>query len=739
MTFGVLFSGFVRVPMSTAPTHADRSFRFGPYEVSERVGALTKNGTRIKLQDQPFRVLLELLNHAGDIVTREELQQKLWPADTFVDFDTGLNTAIRKIRQALLDDADRPRYIETIAKRGYRFVAPVEHVAITEAREPSSQFNRRKEDVLRFVQPRAARRLNWKIVVIVAAVAGALALWKWWPIGERTEQRITSNPEEAPVLGAVISPDGKYLAYADPTGVYVREIASGEMRALEVPQGGGVIPTSWYPDSTHVLLSARELNDGVESVAPRKDRSVWRVSILGGLPQLVLQSAYEGSVSPDGSQIAFLRGDGYDGRQIWVADADGQNAHALMPSSEAERVVSNLSWSPRGQRLAYLRIAEPEEISSLETMDVQTRSVTVIKSGVRFASSTWWAADGRLLYGWRPENVGEQSRMAVYAVHLNERTGEPAAPASKLSEALGEPAAISASISTKHIAVLRKSEFPQAFVADMEQSTGKLQNVRRLTLDENMNVPSAWTVDSNSVAFISNRRGVLNVFSQALDQNVPTLVAEANKIGMVRLAPDGTHFLYVVNADHAAKRPAVVMSVPVSGGPPRALLQQPEIYDIQCARAPSKLCLVGISGHDKAQELVFDPDDGKTRHFKVQANTLWLEWSLSPDGKTLAVIVPGPKLRFIDIETNASREFTLGKWERLLAVDWMPDNNSVLVSTRKPDGGCVILRVDLNGQDEVVFAGGKVPRVLWAIPSPDAHHVLINAVTGENNVWMLDN
>jgi TolB-like protein len=104
---------------------ADRVFRFGSFELSERDGKLRKNGIRIRLQVQPFQVLVELLSNASRIVTREQLQQKLWSADTFVDFDVGLNTAVRKIRQALADDADQPRYIETVAKRGYVFLMPV--------------------------------------------------------------------------------------------------------------------------------------------------------------------------------------------------------------------------------------------------------------------------------------------------------------------------------------------------------------------------------------------------------------------------------------------------------------------------------------------------------------------------------------------------------------------------------------------------------------------------------------
>src|SRR5260370_18356355 len=111
--------------MGPSASRADRVFRFEQFELSERQGELRKNGARIRLQEQPFQVLVELLADAGRVVTREHLQQKLWPADTFVDFDVGLNTAIRKLRLALGDDAESPHYIETSAKRCYRFLEPV--------------------------------------------------------------------------------------------------------------------------------------------------------------------------------------------------------------------------------------------------------------------------------------------------------------------------------------------------------------------------------------------------------------------------------------------------------------------------------------------------------------------------------------------------------------------------------------------------------------------------------------
>src|ERR1700730_9748260 len=103
--------------------------RFGVYEIDLEAGELRKHGRRIRLQEQPFQVLALLLVQPGKLVTREELQKRIWPADTFVDFDLGLNTAIKKIRAAFGDSADHPKFVETLPKRGYRFIFPVEQIA----------------------------------------------------------------------------------------------------------------------------------------------------------------------------------------------------------------------------------------------------------------------------------------------------------------------------------------------------------------------------------------------------------------------------------------------------------------------------------------------------------------------------------------------------------------------------------------------------------------------------------
>ena len=107
--------------------NSGRIARFGVFELDLVAGELRKNGAKLRLQEQPFQVLALLLQRPGDVITREELRQKLWPADTFVDFDHSLNTAVNKLRETLGDSASSPRYIETLARRGYRFIAPVQN------------------------------------------------------------------------------------------------------------------------------------------------------------------------------------------------------------------------------------------------------------------------------------------------------------------------------------------------------------------------------------------------------------------------------------------------------------------------------------------------------------------------------------------------------------------------------------------------------------------------------------
>jgi TolB-like protein/DNA-binding winged helix-turn-helix (wHTH) protein/Flp pilus assembly protein TadD len=176
--------------------------RFGVYEVDLRTSELRKEGVKIKLHHQPFQVLVLLLEHPGELVTREELHRKLWTSDTFVDFEVGLNTSIKKLRQALRDSAESPRYVETLPRRGYRFIAPVEEISNAEL--ASEHYKARTEQERSEVPPTVAskssvwRSRSWTLGGVVAVVIlAAMLVWgnqkEWrrqlWAGGARSQIR----------------------------------------------------------------------------------------------------------------------------------------------------------------------------------------------------------------------------------------------------------------------------------------------------------------------------------------------------------------------------------------------------------------------------------------------------------------------------------------------------------------------------------------------------------------------
>src|SRR5712675_336446 len=151
-------------------TRSSAILRFGVFEVDVRSGELRKQGVRVKLQEQPFHVLTVLLQCPGEVVTREELRNQNWSPDTFVDFDNSLNTAINKLREALGDSADNPRFIETLPRRGYRFIAPVTEVDGTTRGAATS---------VRVASPTRSRKIVMTAVVVIVAagISGGL-LWR---------------------------------------------------------------------------------------------------------------------------------------------------------------------------------------------------------------------------------------------------------------------------------------------------------------------------------------------------------------------------------------------------------------------------------------------------------------------------------------------------------------------------------------------------------------------------------
>ncbi len=264
-------------PMATQPQSPAR-LAFGPFEVNASAGELLRSGVRVRLSDQPFQILLALLTYPGEVVTREQLREQVWSEGTFVDFEHGLNAAMNKLRRALGDSAENPRYIETVPARGYRFIGAVEH----RLSPPTASLAGTTPVLLASPLPDHAGAVpierrhvisRVRVWMILAAVASAFGTWGVVTL-LRTKPGNFAPPVVqftiAPPAGTIfappisrqslaISPDGTRLAFTatgpNGTNIWIRDLASLDMRP--VPGSEGAWAVFWSLDSRSVFYSVR--------------------------------------------------------------------------------------------------------------------------------------------------------------------------------------------------------------------------------------------------------------------------------------------------------------------------------------------------------------------------------------------------------------------------------------------------------------------------------------------------
>ncbi len=326
---------------------------FGIFEVDLASGELRRNGVRVHLQEQPFQVLAALLESPGEIVTKQELQERLWKDDTFVDFDRSLATAINKVRQALGDSATSPRFIETVPKRGYRFIGPG---AVRHGSFPRTSTTR--------------QRLLWAAFAIglIAVTAGLYAgLWKPQPETVfKPMEAVPFTTDRGLVGKPTFSPDGTYVAY-DWSGedqsnwdIYVKLVGPGEpLRITTNDASDYAYSPSWSPDGTRIAF--------FRGNPVRGKVGVYIIPALGGRERKLAeihQSALAMQVgtcldwSPDSLWLAVCDGPSPTGpfrlfllsvgtselRQLTTPAADGSPKSDITPA-----------FSPDGRMIAFAR------------------------------------------------------------------------------------------------------------------------------------------------------------------------------------------------------------------------------------------------------------------------------------------------------------------------------------------------------------------------------------------------
>jgi len=314
-----------------------RLVSFGNFEIDLQAGELRKAGMRLKLTGQPFQVLAIFLERPGEVVTREELQKRLWP-DTFVDFDHNLNAAINKIREVLGDTAENPRFIETLPRRGYRFIAPVETDGLAQPKR---------------AEPRKLLPILLGFVVLAAAALAILGYRKWhtpFSPAQGILRRLTFEPGLQ--SGATWSPDGAFIAYSSDRGgmfdIWVQGIDGGDAVRLTKRPGPNWQP-AWSPDGRSIAYRS-EAGDGGLYVIPAHGDS--------GLAQKIASFGYYPRWSPDGLQILFQSSRASLATRLYLVDLKGSSPREILPDLTKRLYVISAAWHPDGKRVT-LRTWDP--------------------------------------------------------------------------------------------------------------------------------------------------------------------------------------------------------------------------------------------------------------------------------------------------------------------------------------------------------------------------------------------
>jgi len=603
---------------------------FGPFEVNALAGELRKSGVRIRLPGQPFEILLALLAHPGEVVTREKLRQQIWGDGTFVDFEHGLSAAMNKLRQALGDSAGNPRHIETVPGRGYRFIGSIQQESTVESAAaaevvPVPALSPAPPSEIAPKTPQSAPGLPpW--ILIAVALAVVLAGFVLWFLlhrgsagGRIQVQQLTTNSAENPVWRALVSPDGKYLAYGDVAGIKIRLISTGETHLLPKPAslsaGETWLPAAWFPDRTRILASAEG-----------RRISAWSISVIGATAVRLRDNALVYSVSPDGSLIAFTTGrdlvsmhnrPATMNTEIWVMGSGGENARKVIGGDD-RIYFGSVQWSPNGKRIAYRKLRFTDEASpeyNMESCDLNGRTAPAILSSrqsyfnasqtdLGIADNFAWLPDGRIIYAVHEPTPNRRDRN-LWAIAVDPNSGEAHGGPHRITNIPGfRMEGLSMTIDGRRLVFESGVDQSQVYVHRILPAY-RLDTPRRLTYEESYNSPWSWTADSKAVIFRSDRTGTFSLYRQGLNQDDAELIPTGPEtIGLARVTPDGEWLIYAVLSNvkfPLQSQSSRLMRVPVWGGAPQLLFEtKADAIDFDCPRRPGAQCIFSESNpHDR--------------------------------------------------------------------------------------------------------------------------------------------
>jgi serine/threonine protein kinase/Tol biopolymer transport system component len=633
----------------------------------------------------------------------------------------------------------------------------------------------------------APLRRRWLAAAVLVLLVATTAIF-WFsrrqpssPAGlpELKQRQLTTNYGENPVLSGAISPDGKYLAYADLQGIHVKLIETGETQTVPQPEelrgkqmSWELVPT-WLGDGSGFVANAND--PGLRGVNGIGEGSVWMFPAVGGPPRKLRDNAHAFSVSRDGAwvvlQAKWYQRVGY--REMWVMRPDGGQARKIYEGDENSG-FQGAEWSPDGQRLSFEfgRWVGDKEEWGMVTRDLKGGPIIpVIPTGVQ---DHIWSPDGRIIYSLdEPGPLADSCN--YWAIRIDTQTGKPMDSPKRLTN-WAEFCMDSSSPTAdgKRLAFRKWSWQGNVYVADLDNRGMQLNPPKRLTLNEGRNYPAAWTADSKALVFESYREGHWRILRQSLGEDTahPMVTGadnanEANEdvVGGATVTPDGSSLLYLAVRRVAEKysepasggsfTPRQLKRAPISGGPAELVLTAATYGSPRCARAPATLCVIAQQTADFKQLVftAFDPFKGwgseLTRFDTGPTYSGPYGWDLSPDGTYIAILrYSAAKIHVLALDGQPPREIALQGWSNLQSVNWAADSKGLFVSA-VTQAGSALLHVGLRGDARVLLR--QTGSFAWlnelesvasaeaVVPSPDGRHLAIYDSKLSANMWMMEN
>jgi Tol biopolymer transport system component/DNA-binding winged helix-turn-helix (wHTH) protein len=610
-----------------SPAGNQKFIRFGVYELDLQERELRKSGVRVKLNDQPFQILCMLLERPGEIVSREELQKRLWPSDTFVDFDLGLNSAVKKLRQALSDDSDNPRFIETLYRRGYRFIGSLNGTVTSQALSMPGPTPLIFPD--KHAAEPASRRIPLAALAGMLLLAAGLAYWLWpsQPVRVLGYTQITHDGQPK---GGIVT-DGERLYFSEIEGdhfVIAQVSANGGETAILPTPFSNVFVGDVAPDGSALLISDFK-GTGAAS-------AIWSLPLPVGSPRRLSDiSPTAASWSPDGKEMAIATGS-----DIFLARKDGSEPRKL---ATAAGLVFNLRFSPDGGRLRF-------DMYDSKTSDNSLWEVRRDGSNLH-----------PLLPGWNPaplECCGNWTRDGKYFIFQSFRDGSNnlwALPekshwfnrSPKPVQLTNGPLDFSSPVASRDgKRIFSFGAQPRAELLRLDSKTGLVPYFASKSA-----IDLAFSRDGQWVAYVSIPEHTL--WRSRIDGSQPLQLSSTSMFAALpRWSPDGQQIVFMGRTDNTNYRAYLVAA---NSGQPRELVPGAAIGYDPTWSSDGKSVAVSTSEADFQQPSgisVIDLASGKLAVLPNSGNVFSPRWS--PDGKYIAAITKdSQKLMLFDVANRS--------------------------------------------------------------------------------------